>query len=172
MMRCLMAGTIVRKKNSKTSDAIRQDLVFTCVLGALKKWCPPAKPVKIIIRNLPDGILGACRVINDSFVIRLNKEMGPSQAVDVLTHEWAHALSWSYMHDRMIANDDREQTQESFDWLSHDEAWGCAYAKTYRAYQDGSDIAAKLKDCKSDEARTQALHEMIMRGTRKRGFLL
>jgi hypothetical protein len=55
-------------------------------------------------------------------------------AVEVLLHEWAHALAWNYTLDRMAQSPDLEPAE--FDRTSHDEAWGCAYSRVWRAYLD------------------------------------
>lgn len=165
-----MAGTIARpKKKKKTNrDAIRKDVGFNCVLAALKRWCPPAKPVKIVIGKMQHGLLGSCRVVGDAFVIRLNSDMGPPQAVDVLVHEWAHALSWSYTHDQLIAI---SAQREHLDWATHDETWGCAYSRTYRAYQDGMAVADTVDKYKTEEEQLEAVRDIIARGHRKRGWV-
>jgi hypothetical protein len=58
--------------------------------------------------------------------------MGEDQAVEVLCHEWAHALAWNYALDRMAESPDLGPAE--FDRASHDEAWACAYARVWRAY--------------------------------------
>jgi hypothetical protein len=52
----------------------------------------------------------------------------------VLCHEWAHALAWNYSPDRLARTLSIEPAE--FDRASHDEAWGCAYSRVWRAYQD------------------------------------
>lgn len=123
---------------------------------------------------MPDGVLGTCRFVKDKglFLVYLNSDMSPPQATDVLVHEWAHALAWNYLHDKCAVAHSAEQAQMQCEWLSHDEAWGCAYSKTYRAYLDGARIASKVQHCKSEEERTKMLAEMIFHATRKRGLLL
>jgi len=67
-------------------------------------------------------------------VVRLNDAMGEPQAVEVLCHEWAHALAWNFALDRLAKAPDT--TDEEFQAASHDEAWGCAYSRVWRAYLD------------------------------------
>jgi hypothetical protein len=65
-------------------------------------------------------------------VIRLNVLLDEDGAVDTLLHEWAHALSWHLVLDRLVKHPDIEQ--EEFEDACHDEFWGCAYSRVWRAY--------------------------------------
>lgn len=165
-----MAGTIAgpKKKKKAKSDAIRNDVGFNCVLAALKRWCPPAKPVKLVINKMANGLLGSCRLVGGKFVIRLNSDMGPPQAIDVLVHEWAHALSWNYTHDKLTAG---TSNRELVDWATHDATWGCAYSRTYCAYLDGVAVAATVDKYKTQEEQLTAARDIIARGHRKRGWM-
>lgn len=48
--------------------------------------------------------------------------------MDVLLHEWAHARAWHHMLDAA-------QTDELFNKLAHDAAWGVAYSEVYSVYE-------------------------------------
>lgn len=104
---------------------------FTHTLACLRKICPPPMPVRLSFAYMGETTLGQCRRKKKYFLIRLNKLMNPFQAADVLVHEWAHALAWNYALDRLAANP--ATTPAEFETASHDEIWGCAYARTYRA---------------------------------------
>jgi len=52
----------------------------------------------------------------------------------VLCHKWAHALAWNFLLDRLAKMPGIDPAE--FDRASHDEAWGCAYTRVWRAYQD------------------------------------
>lgn len=56
------------------------------------------------------------------------------QAVEVLCHEWAHALARSFAVDRLINAPDTDSVE--CERACHDEAWGCAYSRVWRAYMD------------------------------------
>lgn len=60
--------------------------------------------------------------------------MNEGQAVETLLHEWAHALAWNYSLDRMARDPDVDR--ELFEAASHDEAWGCAYSRVWRAHME------------------------------------
>ncbi len=65
---------------------------------------------------------------------RPEPDLGETQAVEVLCHEWAHALAWNYSLDRLGRTPSIDPAE--FDRASHDEAWGCAYSRGWRAYQE------------------------------------
>lgn len=106
--------------------------VFRSVLRLLRWDCPPAKPVVVRTSWLPADTLGECVRRQHRFVIRLNRAMNENQAVETLLHEWAHALAWNYSLDRMARDPDVDR--ELFEAASHDEAWGCAFSRVWRAY--------------------------------------
>jgi Zn-dependent peptidase ImmA (M78 family) len=89
-------------------------------------------PVVVRTAWLPDTILGQCIRRRQRFVVRLNENMGEPQAVDTLCHEWAHALAWNYSLDRLAKTPGVDPVE--FERASHDEAWGCAYSRVWRAY--------------------------------------
>jgi hypothetical protein len=105
---------------------------FRTVLAGLRQRCPTAMPVIVRTSWLPATILGQCIRRPHRFVVQLNGRMEEDQAVEVLCHEWAHALAWNYSLDRMARSLNLDPAE--FDRASHDEAWGCAYARVWRAY--------------------------------------
>jgi hypothetical protein len=107
---------------------------FQTVLAGLRRECPPALPVVVRASWLPETILGQCLRRDKRFVVRLNDAMGEPQAVEVLCHEWAHALAWNFAVDRLINAPDTDPV--AFERACHDEAWGCAYSRVWRAYLD------------------------------------
>lgn len=105
---------------------------FRRVLEALRQQCPAAKPVIVRTSWMPGDVLGECVRRRARFVIRLNNKLRQDQAVETLLHEWAHALAWNYSLDRLAK--EPGVSPELFDAASHDEAWGCAYSRVWRAY--------------------------------------
>jgi hypothetical protein len=105
---------------------------FRAVLAGLREQCPTAMPVVVRTSWLPETILGQCIRRRQRFVVRLNENMGEPQAVEVLCHEWAHALAWNYSLDRLAKTPGLDPLE--FERASHDEAWGCAYSRVWRAY--------------------------------------
>ena len=107
---------------------------FWTVLAGLRALCPPAMPVVVRASQLSETFLGQCVRRRKRFVVLLNDQMGEPQAVEVLCHEWAHALAWNYSLDRLAKTPGLDPAE--FDRASHDEAWGCAYSRVWRAYLD------------------------------------
>ena len=105
---------------------------FQTVLAGLRRDCPPALPVVVRASWLPKTVLGQCLRRDKRFVVLLNEEMGEPQAVEVLCHEWAHALAWNFAVDRLINAPDTDPVE--FERACHDEAWGCAYSRVWRVY--------------------------------------
>jgi Zn-dependent peptidase ImmA (M78 family) len=91
-------------------------------------------PVVVRTAWLDGGLLGQCIRRPKRFVVRLNSRMSEEMAIETLLHEWAHALAWNYSLDRLAENPEIEPAE--FDRASHDEAWGCAYSRVWRAYLD------------------------------------
>ena len=116
-----------------TSFANRPDWVeFQGILAGLRRECPPALPVVVRASWLPETILGQCFRRQKRFVVLLSHRMDEPQAIETMCHEWAHALAWNYALDRLAKMP--ETTEEEFQAASHDEAWGCAYSRVWRAY--------------------------------------
>jgi hypothetical protein len=65
-------------------------------------------------------------------VVQLNRDLGEPQAVEVLCHEWAHALAWNFTLNRLAKTPGINPVE--FDRDCYDEAWGCAYSRVWRAY--------------------------------------
>ena len=105
---------------------------FQTVLAGLRRECPPALPVVVRASWLPETILGQCLRRDKRFVVQLNRDLGEPQAVEVLCHEWAHALAWNFSLDRLSKMPGVDPAV--FDRACHDEAWGCAYSRVWRAY--------------------------------------
>jgi hypothetical protein len=71
---------------------------------------------------------GRCWKVGRQFHIQIDKTLDEHKAMDVLLHEWAHARAWNYMLDAAT-------TDDAFNKLAHDAAWGVAYAEIYSAYE-------------------------------------
>ena len=123
----------VRSIYSGTSFLRRKDWrSFAATLAYLREKCVTAQPVIVRTSWLPPDTLGECVRRKRRFVVRLNRAMNESQATETLLHEWAHALAWNYSLDRMARDPDVDP--ELFEAASHDEAWGCAYSRVWRAF--------------------------------------
>ena len=105
---------------------------FRSVLSGLRKGCPAAKPVVVRLSKLPPNILGDCARRRERFVIRVSRDLDHDAAIEVLCHEWSHALAWNFTLDRLAR--DPSIDKKTFDLACHDEAWGCAYSKVWRHF--------------------------------------
>lgn len=100
---------------------------YQSLVRMLKDKCPAAFPVSVRRIKL-SRVEGRCWKDGKKFHIQIDKSLDEGRAMDVLVHEWAHARAWNHRLDN--APDD-----ESFNKLSHDAAWGVAYAEIYSAYE-------------------------------------
>jgi len=105
---------------------------FRGVLGHLRESCPAGKPVVVRTAWLDEDMAGVCTRRAERFVIRLNRNLDEQMATDALLHEWAHALDWNFRLDKLARGG--ETSPEDFQIAAHDEAWGCAYSRVWRAY--------------------------------------
>lgn len=105
---------------------------FRGVLGHLRESCPAGKPVVVRTAWLKEDTAGECIRRAERFVIRLNRNLDEQMATDALLHEWAHALAWNFRLDKLARGG--ETSPEDFQTAAHDEAWGCAYSRVWRAY--------------------------------------
>jgi hypothetical protein len=133
------AGTPTASSRGGTSVALRFSFlrrpgwtIFRTVLAGLRKHCPAAMPVVVRTSWLSSDTLGRCARRKARFVIALNANMNEHDAVETLIHEWAHALSWNLVLDRLSRHDSIDP--QDFQEVSHDEAWGCAYSRVWRVY--------------------------------------
>ena len=99
-----------------------------------------AMPVVVRASPLPETIPGQCVRRRRQFVVKLNDRMGEAQAIDTLCHEWAHALAWSFSLDRLAKTPGLDPIK--FERACHDEAWGCAYSRVWRAYLEVGRLVA------------------------------
>lgn len=98
------------------------------LVALLKKQVPPAYPVSVRRTRLTKKLEGRCWKEGKKFLIQIDKTLDESQAMDVLLHEWAHARAWNHMLDTAA-------TDELFNKLAHDAAWGVAYSEVYSIYE-------------------------------------
>ncbi len=131
----VMAESSVRAPKTAAPQkppAARNWPAFRGVLAGLREFVPPAFPVSVRIGRVARGTLGTCRRERNRFVITIARDLDEEPAIEVLLHEWAHALSWSLSLDKLSRASDT--TREAFEAASNDAAWGCAYARIWRVY--------------------------------------
>jgi hypothetical protein len=74
---------------------------------------------------MDDETYGTCLRRGKLFEIRINSSINEDMAIESLIHEYAHALSWSHLNDKM--------EEEELSW--HGPAWGVAYSQVYQVYE-------------------------------------
>lgn len=87
------------------------------VIRALKDKCPADLPVIVRRVKVPTDRFGDCNRLDDYYLIRICRDLKEEQAIDILIHEWAHAISWT------------KCTSED-----HSNEWGKAYSRVYRVF--------------------------------------
>jgi hypothetical protein len=72
---------------------------------------------------------GQCWRERSKFRIRVSSAIAEEHAIDVLVHEWGHALAWNYARDRMPNRKTMSRSQREA--VDHGPEWGVAYSKVY-----------------------------------------
>lgn len=101
---------------------------YNALLRLLKTQFPAAFPVSVRRQTISKRLEGLCWKAGKKFHIQIDKKLDEHKAMDVLVHEWAHARAWNHRLDTAV-------TDEQFNKLAHDAAWGVAYAEIYSAYE-------------------------------------
>lgn len=101
---------------------------YHALVRMLKQHVPPAFPVSVRRKQLARHLEGRCWKHGKKFIIEIDKSLEQVRAMDVLIHEWAHARAWNHMLDEAA-------TDEVFNKLAHDAAWGVAYSEVYSIYE-------------------------------------
>jgi hypothetical protein len=101
---------------------------YNALVRALKTHAPPAYPISVRRLPLADGHEGFCYKHGKKFHIQISKTVPENRAIDILLHEWAHAVAWNTMLDAA-------KTDDEWNKLAHDASWGVAYSKVYQIYE-------------------------------------
>lgn len=101
---------------------------YRTLVAALKKHAPPAYPISVKRETLRNKTEGVCWKHGKKFIIVVERSLSEPRAIDVLLHEWAHALAWNNLLDTA-------KTDDEFNKLAHDASWGVAYSQVYQIYE-------------------------------------
>jgi len=138
--------TTNRSARSAASLARKPDRrFFFRVVEQLKIQLPSTRPVVVLAGRQFSTKHGDCGLIDYRFRIRVSRELNESQAVDVLLHEWAHALSWDTCGDMSVQG--RRLSKYEFDRLTHGPNWGLAYSKVYQCFVGTIMPHIECEDC-------------------------
>lgn len=105
---------------------------FSRVLAMLRELLPPRYPVIVRTGQEFSTFGGDCTRIADQFRIRIARQLRDRGAVEVLLHEWAHAIAWDAAFDRAIRRGG--MTHDEFQRQGHGPKWGVAYSKVYTTF--------------------------------------
>lgn len=94
---------------------------FLRLLCFLKKNIKLDHGITVRRIRMPRGYDGDCRLTDKGFLIRIEKSFPEHFAIDILLHEYAHALAWDKESD------------------VHGPTWGRAYSTVYRKYLEWND---------------------------------
>lgn len=127
------AALLKREGSAGNSDLVSNDksTTFWEVVNGLRVIVPPAMPVAVEIGRVGRRCEGICKRKRKVFQIVISDSLVAPHAIDVLQHEWAHALAWNMIDDHLRQR--RWLTAKTFHWLSHSPEWGVAFRKTYHA---------------------------------------
>ena len=114
---------------------------FFRVVEQLKIHLPPSRTVTVLTGRQLSKKDGDCCVVRGKFQIRVSRELNESEAVDVLLHEWAHALSWEACVGKAAKS--RSISDYEFERLAHGPKWGLAYSEVYLCFM--SEIVPRLR---------------------------
>lgn len=92
-------------------------ITYREVVSFLKKAFPSKYPISVRRKKISNRFDGDCSFLNNKFIIRINKNMSESEAIETLLHEWAHTIAWDRCH-----------------LDEHCDEWGKAYSRVYRAF--------------------------------------
>jgi hypothetical protein len=102
--------------------------LFHQIVGLLHELLPARLPVDVYL-GVGDGRrYGGCALEPSRFRIRVSHRLPEEFAIEVLIHEWAHALSWPRGQHRCSY---RGQPMAVRGPIDHDAVWGRAYSKVY-----------------------------------------
>lgn len=103
---------------------------FHRVVELLQQLLPAKLPVVVRLGSPGQNCLGSCRRLKSQFRICISSDISEEFAVEMLIHEWAHALAWPRNADCLASSRmPRAQRQRPF----HGMDWGKAYSEVYCA---------------------------------------
>lgn len=109
----------------------RNDTDLRFVFARLRELVPAGLPATLRLAHIRSAD-GWCRRRKTNFEITVSRYMSRCEAVDVLLHEWAHAVAWSHLDDALGKNP--AVTKAELEYSSHGPAWGVAFSRIYQTY--------------------------------------
>ena len=128
------AGVATRSRRKVKYRLFQQGADLLCEL------LPARLPIDVRLAHVRDGIYGYCGYETTHFRFWVSSRLSQEFAIDVLIHEWAHALAWPRDEDSLTC---RWMPISVRGPLDHNSAWGRAYAKVYSTVR--SEILPRLR---------------------------
>jgi len=137
---CRLASTAITPSaaRSRTRKRRLRYKLFHQIAELLQELLPARRPIDVVLGCVPAGCHGYCAYGSARFRVRVSSRLPEPFAIDVLIHEWAHALAWP-RRNRCMYGCEPFAIRERRD---HGVAWGRAYAKVYSAV--GCDIIPQI----------------------------
>ena len=100
-------------------DRDPRQVVLDAMTAYLKVQVPIRFPITATIGPIPPGMWGYCELLEDShsLAIHISDQCDTSMMIEVMIHEWAHAVAW--LHGGLQP--------------AHGSQWGVAYSEVYLA---------------------------------------
>lgn len=105
---------------------------FQQVVAGLRRFCPAAFPVIIRTGRLAPNIEGTCTRRRKRFVIKVADRLDEKTGIEVLLHEWGHALAWNHRLDAVAKAPPKDPNV--LERISHGPEWGVAYSTVWRVF--------------------------------------
>ena len=109
----------------------RNDTDLRFVFDRLRELVPAGLPATLRLAHICSAD-GWCRRHKTKFEITVSRYMNRCEAIDVLLHEWAHAVAWNHLDDALAKNPSVPKSE--FDHLLHGPAWGVAFSRIYQCF--------------------------------------
>lgn len=105
---------------------------FQQVVAGLRRFCPTAFPVVVRTGLLSPHIEGTCTRRRNRFVIKIADRLDQKTGIDVLLHEWAHAVAWNHRLD--VVTKAPPNDPHVLERIAHGPEWGVAYGLVWRTF--------------------------------------
>lgn len=126
------SSTIARaaRETTRCSRRKRGFVFFYRVVELLQYVLPAKLPVVVRLGSTGASFIGYCTRLKSEFHICISDGLSEEFAIEVLIHEWAHALAWPGKAAHLASSRmPRAQRQRPF----HGTDWGKAYSEVYCA---------------------------------------
>lgn len=102
----------------------KDERLWRTAIEDLRTECPPLYPVRVSRRRIPNDTQARCKFVpkpgsKSYFLIQIQPDLDFQYQIELLIHEWAHAMAWF--------------APETGDKTDHPDEWGLCVARCHRA---------------------------------------